>query len=159
MIVAYRLPSRRTAARCRAGRASARRQGIRRHAEHPHLGDGRFEHRQQHAADRELGDDRSAAPTSKPTGALAPAGDAPGQRTGRRSARCRAAASAMAAASISARWRPEYSSTMASCTMVSSRWVAGLSIGNARVLGDGDDDQRDQRQAERDPQADAAAES
>ena len=28
-----------------------------------------------------------------------------------------------------ARWRPEYSSTMASCTMVSSRWVAGLSTG------------------------------
>ncbi len=34
-----------------------------------------------------------------------------------------------AAASIMARCRPEYSSTMASCTMVSSRWVAGLSIG------------------------------
>ena len=34
-----------------------------------------------------------------------------------------------AASSISARCRPEYSSTMASCTMVSSRCVAGLSIG------------------------------
>ena len=31
--------------------------------------------------------------------------------------------------SISARCRPEYSSTMASCTMVSSRCVAGLSTG------------------------------
>ena len=31
--------------------------------------------------------------------------------------------------SISARWRPEYSSTIASCTMVSSRCVAGLSTG------------------------------
>ncbi len=34
-----------------------------------------------------------------------------------------------AASSIIARWRPEYSSTIASCTMVSSRCVAGLSTG------------------------------
>ena len=34
-----------------------------------------------------------------------------------------------AASSIIARWRPEYSSTIASCTIVSSRWVAGLSTG------------------------------
>src|SRR6516165_184302 len=34
-----------------------------------------------------------------------------------------------AESSISARCRPEYSSTMASCTMVNSRWVAGLSTG------------------------------
>jgi hypothetical protein len=34
-----------------------------------------------------------------------------------------------APSSISARWRPEYSSTIASCTMVNSRWVAGLSTG------------------------------
>src|ERR1700674_5030439 len=33
------------------------------------------------------------------------------------------------AVSNSARWRPEYSSTIASCTMVSSRCVAGLSTG------------------------------
>ena len=33
------------------------------------------------------------------------------------------------AASMSARWRPEYSSTIASWTMVSSRCVAGLSTG------------------------------
>ncbi len=33
------------------------------------------------------------------------------------------------ASSITARWRPEYSSTIASCTMVSSRCVAGLSTG------------------------------
>jgi len=31
--------------------------------------------------------------------------------------------------SISARWRAEYSSTIASWIMVSSRWVAGLSTG------------------------------
>ena len=34
-----------------------------------------------------------------------------------------------AASSIIARWRPEYSSTIASCTIVSSRCVAGLSTG------------------------------
>ena len=51
---------------------------------------------------------------------------------------------------------PEYSSTIASCTIVSSRWVAGLSTGIAGVLGDRDHDQRDQREAERDAQADVA---
>ncbi len=35
----------------------------------------------------------------------------------------------MLASSISARYGPEYSSTIASCTIVSSRCVAGLSTG------------------------------
>ena len=35
----------------------------------------------------------------------------------------------MAARSIIASIGPEYSSTIASCTIVNSRWVAGLSTG------------------------------
>ena len=98
------------------------------HAEHAHLGDAGLEHGEQDAADGELGDIGREADASAPRAACA-GGRCPTARRGRRSARRRAAASATPPASISARWRPEYSSTIASCTMVSSRCVAGLSTG------------------------------
>ena len=59
-----------------------------------------------------------------------------------------------AAASIMARCRPEYSSTIASCTMVSSRCVAGLSIGMRAFSAIATQHEGDQRKAERDAQPD-----
>ena len=89
--------------------------------------DGLEQREQEAAGRRACRDRRRPRPRARPR----PRRPAPGPRarTRRRSARRRAAASATAASSIIARWRPEYSSTIASCTMVSSRCVAGLSTG------------------------------
>ena len=46
-----------------------------------------------------------------------------------------------AASSITARWRPEYSRIMASCTMVELEVGSRIVDGDAGVLGDRDDDQ------------------
>ncbi len=105
------------------------------HTEDAHLGDRRLEDGEQDRADGkldEIGDE------SRCRGRASRRPPAPGPRAGRRrrSATCRAAASAKPANSMTARWRPEYSSTIASWTMVSSRWVAGLSTGMRAVLGD-----------------------
>ena len=86
------------------------------------------QHRQQDAADAILTSQAASAPACASNPAAC-SGHAERREDSRRSSTDRAAASATAASSIIARWRPEYSSTIASCTMVSSRWVAGLSTG------------------------------
>ena len=66
--------------------------------------------------------------------ALRPAaGNAPRQRTGSPAAPSSTVSRIPAAHSTSARRGPAYSSTIASCTIVSSRWVAGLSTGSRPV--------------------------
>ena len=122
--------------RRRAGQQQGARPGTRGTRKTRILAIDGLEHREQHAADGHLARAQAAAPSAKRAGPAAGTGDAPGHEDRRRSARRRAAASAPPPTSIRARCRPEYSSTIASCTMVSSRCVAGLSTGMRRVLGD-----------------------